>query len=217
MTTDLVPLSASRLSTYRKCSYVYYGNYVLKLPRGSNDGARRGTIVHALFECLLNPRHAKWYEKILSEKAIRTIPVIDRFIRKVAKREGMKRRMDHKGQNNYDMIEQMILTGLKFDFFCHKDTGVVSKPIPGAIPEAEIAFDYVNPEKTYRILGYIDKMAKISDARLGIWDYKTSASKFSGDDLEITCRQRCILCTHGAFVVCRLSFSLFFYGSRANP
>ena len=174
MTTDLIPLSASRLATYKKCSYIYYGSYVLKLPRGSNDGARRGTVVHSVFECLLNPRHRWLYEEILEKKGIKAIPLMNRFVRKLAKKQKLVRKFDNKGIDNYELIEQMILTGLKFDFFCEGNE----------LENAETAFDYTNLKGTYRILGFIDKIARSSDGKLGIWDYKSSASKFSGDDLE---------------------------------
>ncbi len=174
MSNDLVPISASRLSTYRKCSWIYYCSYILKLRGSGNHGSRRGTIVHAVFECLLNPRHRKHYDEILAKNGTKNVSVIHRLIRKLAKKEQLRHKFDNKGLDNYNLIEQMILTGLKYDFFCQE----------GKLEAAETGFDYVSENKTYRILGFIDKIAKLDDDKLGIWDYKTSASKFSGDDLE---------------------------------
>ena len=52
-------LSASRIKVAQTCSWQYWTRYILKLPDKSNDGAKRGTICHLVFECLGNPRHKK--------------------------------------------------------------------------------------------------------------------------------------------------------------
>ena len=61
---EMSPLSASKIKKLEDCSWAYWAAYHLKLPDSSNDGARRGTICHLVFECLLNPRHLKNYKKI---------------------------------------------------------------------------------------------------------------------------------------------------------
>ena len=63
-------LSASRIKVAQTCSWQYWAKYILKLPDKSNDGAKRGSICHLVFECLGNPRHKKHYSKILKNKDI---------------------------------------------------------------------------------------------------------------------------------------------------
>jgi len=45
-------LSASRIKTVEGCSWLYWCKYKLKLPDASNDGAKRGSICHLIFEHL---------------------------------------------------------------------------------------------------------------------------------------------------------------------
>lgn len=172
-----VVLSASRLKTLESCSWLYYCKYVLKLPEESNDGARRGSVVHNLFECLLNPRHRKHYDALLTKGTIHGLPVIERFIKWQGKREGISGDLDHKGQNNVKMIDEMIQVGLRYDFFVEN----------GDLQKAEEEFNYTCENGGFTIRGFIDKMAIVKKGRqkaLQIWDYKTSAEKFSGEDLE---------------------------------
>ena len=68
--TDKVKLSASRIDTYKICSWLYYAQYIQKIPRSTNDGAKRGDVSHIVLECLLNPRHRYKVEKILNKKSI---------------------------------------------------------------------------------------------------------------------------------------------------
>ena len=65
-----VRLSASRISTLKKCSWTYWVKYVLKLPDTTNAGASRGWICHLIFEILGNPRHKKVYDRLLVSKDI---------------------------------------------------------------------------------------------------------------------------------------------------
>jgi hypothetical protein len=89
------------------------------------------------------------------------------------KKEGLTE-IDNKGQNNFTLIDQMILVGLLYDFYCES----------GKVEEAETKFTYKNKEIGYTIRGIIDKISK-HDNKLRIWDYKTSSKVFEGKDLEI--------------------------------
>lgn len=166
-------ISASKLQTLQKCSYLYYCRYgPWKLPQQTNDGARRGQVVHSLYECLLKPKRKKYYKQIIEHKSILGIPIIERFINDKMKREGLKE-VDNKGQNNFDLIDQMILTGLLYDFYCES----------GKVEEAETEFLYQNKEIGYTIRGIVDKISKHND-KLRIWDYKTSSKVYDKKDLE---------------------------------
>ena len=50
--SERVTLSASRIKTAQSCSWLYWFKYILKAPDKSNDGAKRGTICHLVFELL---------------------------------------------------------------------------------------------------------------------------------------------------------------------
>lgn len=172
-----VVLSASRLKTLEDCSYLYYAKYFLRLPDTTNDGARRGSVVHKVFEVLLNPRHKKHYDAIIKKGTAKGLPVMDRFLKLQCHREGLTNEFDNKGVNNMDLIHEMIMVGLRHDFFCQN----------AKLEDPEIEFNYDNEDPPYSIRGFIDKIAerKIRSKRvLDIWDYKSSASQFEGEDLD---------------------------------
>ena len=165
-------ISASKLKSLQECSYKFYCEYILKLPKKANDGARRGQVVHSLYECLLKDKRKKYYKEIILKQSIKGIPVIERFIKGKMKREGLTT-ADNKKQNNFELIDQMILVGLLYDFYCEG----------GKVEEAETAFEYSNKQIGYTIRGIIDKISK-QDGKLKIWDYKTSAKKYEAQDLK---------------------------------
>lgn len=47
-------VSASRLKTFRECNLKHHYNYVIKLPRETNDGAIVGSVVHEIYENAYN-------------------------------------------------------------------------------------------------------------------------------------------------------------------
>lgn len=158
----MIKLSASKVKTLNTCSWIFNCQYVLKMPRTSNDGARRGTVTHLVLECLQNPRHKKHYDKV-SKFGVGTGSAVEKLIRKSMKREGCS------GEENYGMICEFLAVGLNADFFLEG-----FKLLP-----PEWGFD-IKTDK-YHIIGFIDKMG-IKDGVAKIVDYKTSKSKFSGED-----------------------------------
>ena len=165
-TKPLKTLSASRIKTLETCSWVYWNNYHTKVPQTQNDGALRGTICHTVFELLLNKRHLKNYKRIIKKNAINGDEAVDRLVKKLA----LKVKLD---ESNYKLLNDMILVGLKNDFF--GEGGEIVKP--------EYDFDIINEEPKYHIKGFIDKPIKIKK-EMHIIDYKSSKYKFRGDDLE---------------------------------
>jgi len=163
---SLKTLSASRIKTLETCSWVYWLNYHAKVPQSQNDGALRGTICHTIFELLLNKRHLKNYKRVIKKNSIDGDEAIARLVKKLAKQFDLK-------EDNYKLLNDMILVGLKNDFF--GEGGEIVKP--------EYAFDIVNEEPKYHIKGFIDKPIKIKK-EMHIIDYKSSKYKFRGDDLE---------------------------------
>ena len=163
---SLKTLSASRIKTLETCSWVYWNNYHTKVPQRSNDGSDRGTICHTIFELLLNKRHLKNYKRIIKKNAIDGDEGVNRLVKKLS----AKVKLD---ESNYKLLNDMILVGLKNDFF--GEGGEIVKP--------EYDFDITNEEPKYHIKGFIDKPIKIKK-EMHIIDYKSSKYKFRGDDLE---------------------------------
>jgi hypothetical protein len=163
---SLKTLSASRIKTLETCSWVYWNNYHAKVPQSQNDGALRGTICHTVFELLLNKRHLKNYKRIIKKNAIDGDKGVDKLVKKLS----VKVKLD---ESNYKLLNDMILVGLKNDFF--GEGGEIVKP--------EYDFDITNEEPKYHIKGFIDKPIKIKK-EMHIIDYKSSKYKFRGDDLE---------------------------------
>lgn len=166
MNQNLIKLSASKIKTLTNCSWLYYCNYVLKLPKTSNDGARRGTICHSVFELLLKPKHKKHFNLLTTGQSLKSSLAIDRLVKIYANKEGVA------DADNIALIEQMILTAIKHDFYCQNATDV--KP--------EVNFELESED--YQINGFIDKMAIYSNDSVKIWDYKTSKEQFSDSELE---------------------------------
>lgn len=163
---SLKTLSASRIKTLETCSWVYWNNYHAKVPQSQNDGALRGTICHTIFELLLNKRHLKNYKRIIKKNSIDGDKGVDKLVKKLS----AKVKLD---ESNYKLLNDMILVGLKNDFF--GEGGEIVKP--------EYDFDITNEEPKYHIKGFIDKPIKIKK-EMHIIDYKSSKYKFRGDDLE---------------------------------
>jgi hypothetical protein len=165
-------LSASSIKSLETCSWLYWCQYQNKIPQRSNEGAMRGTCVHTVFEVLLLPRHRHHYEAIIKSNSIDGSPAIRRLVIKYLKRDGILT------TQNYDLVDDMILVGLKTDFFGKGGDG------SGKLSKAEFRFEIVNTDPEYKIRGYIDKIITYGNGLVKIVDYKSSKSKFSGDDLD---------------------------------
>jgi hypothetical protein len=114
----------------------------------------------------LHKRHLKNFKRIIEKNAINGDEGIDKLVKKLAK----KVKLD---DSNYKLLNDMILVGLKQDFF--GESGEIVKP--------EYSFDIENETPKYHIRGFIDKPVKIKK-EMHIIDYKSSKYKFRGDDLE---------------------------------
>ena len=167
-------ISASRAKTLETCSWTYWCNYHLKLPQKQNEGALRGTIVHLLFELILKPRHLKHFKAIDSKFEISASLAVDTLVKKLCKQFEEKYDLPMTNQDNYDLINKMIVVGLKYDFF-----GKGGKVIE---PEYEFLIDNENPR--YKVRGFIDKPIRYEDGSIKIVDYKSSKKKFSKSELD---------------------------------
>ena len=166
------PLSASRIKTAQSCAWLYWCKYKLNLPEKSNDGARRGSICHLVFEVLGPSRRKKHYDKIIKSQDVFCVPSIKRLILKHATKEGVD------DDDNITLIKEMIYNGLTYDFF--GDDG--SKPTE---EYSEKDFEIVKKDGAikYKIRGFIDKLFLYKRKKFAlIRDFKTSKSVFKGKD-----------------------------------
>lgn len=174
MSEPQTTLSASRIKTAQGCSWLYWCKYKLKLPDASNDGAKRGSICHLIFELLGEKRRRVYFDKIMETQDIFSVPSIERLVMKHARREEVD------DEDNIQLIKEMTFNGLNYDFF----GGDLDKPTKQF---SEQDFDIVknDGEISYRIRGFIDKLFLYKKQKFAlIRDFKTSKEVFKGKDLE---------------------------------
>lgn len=167
----MVKLSASKIETYNKCTMLYYLSYVLKIKNPANDGSRRGQCLHLVLEQLLIDRRREYVKVILKQRTIEAVPSVLRYVRKQMRKQGLTE-FDNKGENNFALINQMIVLGLSLDFHCEHSGGKLLDP--------ETHFDYTS-ELGYNINGFIDKLVAIGD-KIQILDYKSSSKVYAGEE-----------------------------------
>ena len=172
MSEPITPLSASRIKTAQSCSWLYWCKYKLNLPEKSNDGARRGSICHLVFEVLGVKGRKRYFNQILKTEDVFSVPSIKRLILKHATKEGVD------DQENIDLMKDMIFNGLTYDFFGHD----LAKPTR---EYSEKDFDIIKSdgEIKYKIRGFIDKLFLYKKEKFAlIRDFKTSKDVFKGKD-----------------------------------
>lgn len=161
-------LSASRIKTLETCSWSYWCSYHLKIPQRGNDGSKRGTLCHLIFELLMKKRHKKHFTQMMKRGGVEANEAVKRLVKKHLDREKIHT------EENYTMVCNMIWVGINNDFFCE-----------GAKlgePEKEFLLESENPK--YKIKGFMDKIALYKKSGfLKIVDYKSSKGKFKGDEL----------------------------------
>lgn len=168
-----VALSASRIKTADQCSWTYWCKYKLKLPDKSNDGASRGTICHAVFECLGNPRHRKHYDTIIKNNDVYASKSVKRLI------EIFSKKLKVNDEENISLIKDMTLNGLLFDFF-----GDTHDTPSGAFSEKDFLIEVNEGGKHYKIRGFIDKLFLYKKKSLAvIRDFKSSKQVFKGKEI----------------------------------
>lgn len=167
-------VSASRVNTLDTCSWTYWCKYHLGLPDKTNSGALRGTVCHNVFECLLNDRHRHHYDAMMKAGSISASKVVDRYVLSFLKKHKIEECGKEDFDENYQLVNDMILVGLHEDFF--GEGGYIDKP--------EQDFEINNKKPKYNIKGFIDKPVQFKDKKtVEVIDYKSSKSKFQGDKL----------------------------------
>jgi hypothetical protein len=166
---ELTPISASRVKTFENCSWLYYCKYILKIPEPNNEGALKGSVCHSIFELLLTAKHRSKYDAVVKAGALSGCPSVDRLTRAYMR----KNKLPVGNPAIYELIDKMILVGLKNDFFVKG--GTLVKP--------EYEFNILNQDPVYLIKGFIDKPF-IKGKKIIVDDFKSSKKKFEGEDVE---------------------------------
>tara|TARA_R110000824_G_scaffold244366_6_gene433131 strand:+ start:1280 stop:2338 length:1059 start_codon:yes stop_codon:yes gene_type:complete len=169
------PLSASKIKTLQTCSWQYWCKYgPLKLPDTSNDGSKRGSICHLVFEVLGRKGRENLFNNILSKKDVFCEPSIKRLIMKHAIRESVD------DDENVLSMKEMILNGLLYDFF--GDTHCSPEK-----HESELAFAIQKDdgEFKYSVRGFIDKLFLYKGEKYAlIRDFKSSKKAFNSYEVD---------------------------------
>jgi hypothetical protein len=156
------------------CSWQYWSNYHLRLPDKGNDGSKRGTICHLIFEILGEPRHRKHYTKIIRADDVRACEPVKRLIEKNARNAGVD------DKDNIDCIYDMVLNGLKYDFF-----GATNGKPTKCLDEKDFDINYQKDGHNFRVRGFIDKLFLFKKKGFAkIRDFKSSRATFSGKDVS---------------------------------
>ena len=156
-----VKMSASSLASVDNCSWIYYCQYVLKIPQAGNLGAHRGTICHLVFNLLGKEKHKEIRKYILKKGNPFASKSIKRLIVKHMKKVGIGTK------ENYKLMGEMILVGLQA-------VAEYDKPAVKMLGN-EIKFEI--KENGYYLKGFIDRLYHLKD-RVLIVDFKSSKAKF---------------------------------------
>ncbi len=173
-----IRVSASRIKANKQCSYKFYLNEIEKLPETTHPKTIAGSICHAIFESLKNPRHRPHYDRIVAAGTVTADAAVCRLIR-------MWRNRHKVPQDIIDPIDEMVMVGLtKIDFF---NSG---------------AFEVFPPEHEFKLLmetgivkGFIDDLSfygTVSQEGSLFWfapvakirDYKSQKNKFTKEELK---------------------------------
>jgi hypothetical protein len=165
-----VKLSASRIKTAQSCSWIYWSKYVQKLPDTNNDGARRGTVCHNVFEFLSKQKTKTHFNKVVKAKDPFASKAVKDLIMSDAAELGVT------DDENMNLIKEMILNGLSCNFH-GEDLGIPD--------EAHAELDFDIEQNGYHIRGFIDQLFLYKDKKIAIIrDYKTSKKMFEGKEKE---------------------------------
>ena len=190
-TSQTKKLSPSRIEKLLDCSYSYYANYVLKLPDSGNNGSKRGSIIHDLYECLAShpKRHYPKFKKMRDSGDVYSIKCVERFIRIKARQYklNLNEWVLNKAKNgmiqNKTFINEMILAGLTPQFYGKRGDKILAEQYH------ELNVDRPEDGIRYELVGYIDKTfirsldtGEISE--IEVHDYKSSKDKFSKEKLK---------------------------------
>lgn len=158
-------LSASKISTLKSCTWIYWCKYHLKMPDLPNDGRDRGSVTHDTLEILSQPKWKNYAKYILDNNG-----EVPDSVYRIIKIKAKKLKIDD--DENINLILEMLYVAIQYDFFCENNVSL------------EIEKDFLLESEYYKIRGFIDKLAVYRDGRAIVWDYKTSKKKKSAKEIK---------------------------------
>jgi len=174
--SEHVRLSASRISTAKKCSWVYWSKYANKIPDSSNTGASRGSVCHNIFEYLGKDRHKKHFDSALESGTTNSSKALSKLI----KIQASKQDPPVDNESDLDLMDKFIINGLNYDFYGDSD----KKPYK-AISEKVFDLEIEEEGKSYHVYGFIDKLFLYDKGRKAIVrDFKTSKKVYVGSEID---------------------------------
>lgn len=193
-------LSASRIDTYRKCSWLYDCKYIKRIPDETSEALGRGSATHDILEFLLTRKDLC----IEIGSNINNSPEAKKFFLDTVKKYRVA------DLENMKSIHTFVLAALNNDFFCE-----------GAeLKSPELTFDITNEEPSYRIMGFMDKVAIYDSKHPVVHDYKTSKQKFSQSAIEFNVQglTYMLACRHlfPGSEVARIVFQFLRYKKKIN-
>lgn len=162
----MVILSASKISTFLSCSYKAYSIYLKHFPRSSGDGAKLGTIIHTILECLVAKNRRDLTSEFTKSNDIRRVPSLFRLASILLKKVRLY------SDSSLDKLNLFLSTAIKNDLFCEGALEVITEK------EFNIKTD------RFHVRGFIDQLALYKD-KIKIVDVKSAKSKppgFNSDD-----------------------------------
>jgi hypothetical protein len=168
-----VILSASKIKQAQSCSWKYWCSYQLKLPQKGNDGSSRGTVCHNIYELLGQKKHFEKYKSVINSGSIFSDKGLSRLTESYAKKLSVN------DDENMNLIDQMTMRGLSYDFFGNEDVKA-----DDCISEKAFNINIDEEGKKYRIRGFIDKLFLYCGGEKAlIRDFKTSKQLFKGKEI----------------------------------
>lgn len=178
------PLSASRIKTLQSCSWEFWASYYLQVPNVDNTGSILGSLSHACFEYLGEPKRRAYFDKLIETQKLKSVPSIYRYcltFLRSKKLDPFANTVSAQGEeiSHIDLVERMVMAGLNYDFF-----GQDRKP-DEVHSEIDFDIDVEEDGKSYRIRGFIDKLILFKENSLAvIRDWKSSKQVYSGDEIH---------------------------------
>lgn len=162
-------VSASSIKELTQCSLSYYYNRVLKMPQKEWPRTVIGSLCHAIFESLANPRHRRHYDIITGDKTS-----VD-YTRSVAvNRLVLRWKERHRISDELLAdLNGMLYVGLVLIDFHFTYADQVWPP--------EHEFNLVLNDGT-QIRGFIDRLAE-KDGVMIIRDYKSQRNRFTAKEM----------------------------------
>src|ERR1700722_5119200 len=76
-------IRSSALKPFENCSYLYYADYFLGIPKSGNKGSKMGQVCHTFLECLIEERRKPIFKIITKAKTICAYSPAEKFVKKL--------------------------------------------------------------------------------------------------------------------------------------